>query len=206
MTRLAQPLLQLGYPTVIFDVRHHGLSRGAPYVTARHFRDDILASVEIAQREFPGRAVVLVGHSMGGSTGVLSCAEGAPVQGLVSIGAPADLWEVWAYHLNEKGLPGRWVIRALKPFWRFRAGVPWSALDPAGRIAELEIPLLILHGEKDESVPARHAHLFGQASGVEPRILEGWGHTDLLESQELHEILVDFLDSLPAWVYEPVWP
>jgi pimeloyl-ACP methyl ester carboxylesterase len=143
---------------------------------------------------------------MGGSTAVLACAEGAPVQGLVSIGAPAHLWEVWSYHLNEKGLPGRWVIRALRPFWRYRAGIPWSALDPARRIAELQLPLLILHGEKDESVPAHHAQLFGGSAGVKPLILEGWGHTDLLESPELHEILVDFLDALPAWVYEPVWP
>jgi pimeloyl-ACP methyl ester carboxylesterase len=199
MTRLAQPLLQMGYPTVLFDVRHHGLSRGAPYVTARHFRDDILATLRVAREEFPERALVLVGHSMGGSTGVLACADGAPVRGLISIGAPADLWEVWAYHLNDKGLPGRWVVRALSPFWRYRAGVPWKDLDPRRCAAQLTIPFLILHGEQDESVPVRHAHLFGEASGLEPRVLPGWGHTDLLESQQLHEIIVEFLDTLPTW-------
>jgi pimeloyl-ACP methyl ester carboxylesterase len=187
----------MGYPTVLFDVRHHGLSRGAPYVTARHFRDDILAALRLARSEFPERPLVLVGHSMGGSTGVLACVEGAPVRGLVSIGAPADLWEVWAHHLNAKGLPGRWVIRALSSFWRYRAGVPWRTLDPKRRAGDLTIPFLILHGEKDESVPVGHAHLFGKASSVEPRVLPDWGHTDLLESRELHEILVEFLDALP---------
>ena len=74
MTRLGGPLLEAGFPIVVFDVRHHGESRGAPYVTARHFRDDISAAVRLAESSFPSRPRVLVGHSMGGSTGVLSVA------------------------------------------------------------------------------------------------------------------------------------
>ena len=198
MARLAEPLLRVGYPVLLFDVRHHGRSRGAPYVTARHFRDDILAAVQESQVRFPGRPRVLIGHSMGGSTGVLAVADGAPVQGLVCIGAPADLWEVWAQHLGQKWLPGRWVVKALSPFWRFRAGVPWKTLDPKRRARELPVPFLVLHGEEDESVPAGHALLLGRAGGVEPRILHGQGHTDLLEAPELHEELVEFLQALPA--------
>jgi pimeloyl-ACP methyl ester carboxylesterase len=196
MTLLAEPLLGSGYPVLLFDVRHHGKSRGAPYVTARHFRDDIFAAIREVGEHYPGRPRVLVGHSMGGSTGVVAVAEGAPVQGLVSIGAPADLWEVWAFHLDQKGLPGKWVVRALSPFWRFRAGVPWNTLDPRRRAKELKVPFLILHGEEDESVPAGHARLLARAGGVKPRILPGQGHTDLLESPELHNEVVEFLENL----------
>jgi pimeloyl-ACP methyl ester carboxylesterase len=194
--RLAEPLVKMGYPVLLFDVRHHGKSRGASYVTARHFRDDITAAVRKAEKHFDGRGRVLVGHSMGGSTAVLAVADGAPVQGVVSIGAPADLWEVWAYHLGQKGLPGTWVVKALSPFWRYRAGVPWKTLDPIRRARELNVPFLVLHGEKDDSVPAHHARFLAEAGGVEPRILAGEGHTDLLESPELHRLLVEFLDSL----------
>jgi len=198
MARLAEPLLRVGYPVLLFDVRHHGESRGAPYVTARHFRDDVLAAVREAEVPFPGRSHVLVGHSMGGSAGVVAVAEGAPVQGLVSIGAPADLWKIWAYHLDRRGLPGKWVIKVLKPFWRFRAGVPWVSLDPVRRAGELGVPFLVLHGEEDESVQASHASLLARAGGVEPRILSGQGHTDLLESSELQKEVVEFLKTLPA--------
>ena len=135
---------------------------------------------------------------MGGSVGVLAAADGAPVQGLVTIGAPADLWEVWAYHLGRKGLPGKWVVKALSPFWRFRAGVPWETLDPMRRAKELELPLLILHGNEDESVPAGHARLLARAGGVEARILIGQGHTDVLEAPELHREVIEFLESLSA--------
>ncbi len=197
MTRLAGPLLTMGYPALVFDVRHHGKSRGAPFVTARHFRDDIAAAVDLAGERFPGRPLVLVGHSMGGSTGVLAVAHGAPVQALISIGAPADMWEVWAFHLNQQGLPGKWIVRGLNPFWRYRAGVPWKSLDPRRKAGELRVPFLVIHGEEDESVPVRHARVLAGSGGVEPKILLGEGHTDLLESPELHKIVVGLLDSLP---------
>jgi len=198
MARLALPLLVAGYPVLLFDVRHHGKSRGAPYVTARHFRDDIQAAIREAEGQFPDRPSVLIGHSMGGSTGVLAVAEGAPVKGLITIGAPADLWEVWAFHLDEKGLPGRWVVKALRPFWRFRAGVPWKSLDPRRGAKGLDLPFLVLHGEEDESVPVGHAHRLARAGGIEPRILLGQGHTDLLDSPELHQEVVEYLEALPT--------
>lgn len=198
MTRLAGPLLAKGFPVFLFDVRHHGESRGSPYVTARHFRDDIRAAVRKAMAIFPQRSLVLIGHSMGGATGLLAAADGVPVQGLVTIGSPGDLWAVWAYHLDETGLPGQWVVRGLKPFWRVRAGVPWRSLDPLVRAGELEVPILILHGDQDESVSPDHATLLGRASGVEPRILEGEGHTDLLDSPILHEEIEAFLQEIPA--------
>ncbi|MBT8396341.1 MAG: alpha/beta fold hydrolase [Gemmatimonadetes bacterium] len=197
MTRLAGPLLGMGFPALVFDVRHHGKSRGAPFVTARHFRDDIVAAVGLAGQRFPGRPLVLVGHSMGGSTGVLAVAHGAPVQALISIGAPADMWEVWAHHLNQQGLPGTWVIKGLNPFWRFRAGVPWRSLDPRRKAGEIHGPFLVLHGAEDESVPVHHAFSLAEAGGVVPQVLPGEGHTDLLESPELHRIVVGFLAGLP---------
>ena len=200
VARLAEPLLGLGYPVLLFDVRHHGESGGAPYVTARHFRDDILAVVREAGEHFPGRARVLIGHSMGGSAGVLAVADGAPVQGFVTIGAPANLWEVWAYQLSRRGLPGKWVVKVLRPFWRARAGVPWKTLDPLQRVRELRVPFLVIHGEEDESVPVEQACLLAEAGGVEPLILVDEGHTDLLESPELHRDLAEFLKALSASV------
>jgi pimeloyl-ACP methyl ester carboxylesterase len=189
-------LLENGFPILLFDVRHHGKSRGAPYVTARHFRDDITAAIHKAGERFPGRPRVLVGHSMGGSTGVLAVADGAPVGGFIAIGAPADLWEVWAFHLSKKWLPGRLVVKGLSPFWRWRAGLPWRTLDPQRRASEMRVPFLVLHGEEDESVPVKHAYLLAQAGGVEPRILPGEGHTDILESPALHRPIFEFLESL----------
>ncbi|MFC1660251.1 alpha/beta hydrolase family protein, partial [Gemmatimonadota bacterium] len=114
----------------------------------------------------------------------------------VSIAAPADLWEVWAYHLDRKWLPGKWVVRLMTPFWRVRAGVPFRVLDPESRARELSLPLLIFHGERDESVHQGHAHRLALAAGVEARILAGQDHSDVLESPELIQELLSFLERL----------
>ena len=198
MSRLAEPLLRMGYPVLLFDVRQHGESGEAPFVTARHFRDDILAALRTCRDLFPGRPTVLIGHSMGGSTGVLAALEDPLLKGFISIGAPADLWGVWAYQLDQKGFPGRAIIKGLSLFLRRRAGEPWSDLDPLKRAAELRLPFVVLHGEKDQSVPVEQAFLLARAAGVEPWIVPDWGHTDVLESPTLHEALKKVLRALPS--------
>jgi pimeloyl-ACP methyl ester carboxylesterase len=198
MTYLAEPLLEAGHPVFLFDVRHHGESPDAAYVTARHFRDDTLAAVREVRAGFPERPLVLMGHSMGGSAAILAVAEGAPVDGLVTIAAPADLWGVWAHFFDRKGLPGRWIVRILNPFWRYRAGVPFRTLRPDRRVAEVNVPFLILHGDRDRSVPVSHAASLARGAGVEPLILVGEGHNDLLAGDPLYDAVTDFLGGITA--------
>jgi pimeloyl-ACP methyl ester carboxylesterase len=196
MTILATPLLEAGYPVFLFDVRHHGEAPDAPFVTARHFRDDTRAAIGEVKAAFPDRAVVLMGHSMGGSAAVLAVAEGAEVDGLVSVAAPADLWGVWADHFDRRGLPGRWMVRLLNPFWRYRAGVPFRTLSPERRVKEVRIPFLVLHGDRDTSVPVSHAHVLAGEAGVGAVVLEGEGHNDLLGTAQLHREILGFLKAM----------
>ena len=196
MTILARPLLDAGYPVFLFDVRHHGEAPDAPFVTARHFRDDTRAAVREMRMAYPERPLVLVGHSMGGSAAILAVAEGALVDGLVSVAAPADLWSVWSEHFERKGLPGRWIVRLFNPFWRYRAGVSFRTLRPEERVKEVEIPFLILHGDQDKSVSVEHARILARGAGVEPAILDGAGHNDLLGREELHRAVFAFLEGI----------
>jgi pimeloyl-ACP methyl ester carboxylesterase len=133
---------------------------------------------------------------MGGSCGILAAVAGAPVKGLVSISAPADLWEVWAYYFDRQGFPGKWIVRLLSPFWLRRAGVSWKSLDPKIRARELTLPLLILHGSRDESVPVDHANALASAARTEAVVMEGKDHSNLLDAPELHERVVSFLSGL----------
>jgi len=196
MTILARPLVESGHPVLLFDVRHHGEAPKAPFVTIRHFRDDTRAAILEMKAAYPDRPVVLIGHSIGGSAGVLAAAEGAQVDGLVSVAAPADLWSVWSDHFNRRGIPGRWIVRLLSPFWRCRAGVPFRALQPDKRAQEVDIPFLILHGDRDMSVPVHHAQMLAGGAGKEAMILEGEGHNDLLGHEALRQAVIAFLQRI----------
>jgi pimeloyl-ACP methyl ester carboxylesterase len=120
------------------------------------------------------------------------------VHGLVTIAAPADLWEVWAHFFERKGLPGRLMVWVFSPFWRARAGVPFQTLRPEVRAKELAKPVLILHGSKDESVPASHARVLGEAAGVDPIFLEGENHSDLLGGPDVVREVLTFLEECSA--------
>lgn len=118
------------------------------------------------------------------------------MDGLVTIVAPADLWGVWADFFDRKGLPGKWIVRILNPFWRYRAGVPFSTLRPDERVGELKVPFLVLHGDRDQSVGLDHGHILARRAGTEVVVLEGEGHNELLGKAALHGEVLGFLEGM----------
>jgi pimeloyl-ACP methyl ester carboxylesterase len=194
--RLAEPLARAGHDVLLFDVRGHGRSEPAPFVTVRHFRDDLMAVARWAARRFPDRQLVLVGHSLGGAAGVLAAADGAPIDGLVLIAAPADVVRVTAEFLIDHGMPGNLMMTVLRPFlWR-RAGSGFRPLQPWRRIRELDLPLLIIQPENDARVIRPHAERLSAASGQPYHLIEGHEHTDVLEAPETIGLVEEFLETL----------
>lgn len=184
LLRLGEPLVRAGHEVVLFDVRGHGRNDELPYVTVRHFRDDVTAVLDWVAGRFPGRPVVLVGHSLGGAGAVLAAADGARVDALALIAAPADVMQVTAEYLRDQGLPGDVIVRFFRPFFWRRIGSTFRELTPSRRIAELDIPLLILQPEQDQRVARAHAKRLAEAAGQPYVLIPGAEHTDVLEHPE----------------------
>lgn len=198
LLQLAEPLVAAGYPVFLFDVRGHGRNEPAPYVTVRHFRDDVMATVRFAEERFPRRKRVLVGHSLGGAAAVLAAAGGANVSGVALIASPANVLDVTADYLTARGFPGRFMVVALRPFWWLRIGGTFRHLIPERKIREVRQPLLILQPENDRRVARDHAQRLSAAAGVEAHIIPGAGHTNVLGHAETHGRLVAFLEQVHA--------
>jgi len=192
MLLLAEPLLAAGIPVFAFDVRRHGRSDDAPFVTIRQFRDDLGQALRFARERDPERRIVVVGHSLGGAAAILVASAGGPIDGIALVAAPADLEEVTAGMLSDRGLPGGLVTRVLRPFWERRAGARFVDLDPEARGAELRRPVLVAFGDRDERVPADHARRLAAATGGELVEIPGAGHKDILARPELHAVLERF--------------
>lgn len=196
---LAEPLLRDGYPVLLFDVRGHGANEEVPYVTVRHFRDDVSAVARYAAERFPDRPRVLVGHSLGGAAAILAAAGNAPVDGVVTVASPARVLEVTADYLRDKGLPGGLMVVALRPFWWLRAGGTFRGLVPERKIGDLTQPVLIIHPERDRRVGRDHAERLAAAAGIRPTVIPGAGHTDVLGRAETHRALAAFLEGAVRW-------
>lgn len=194
--RLAEPLAEAGHDVLLFDVRGHGRNEPVPFVTIRNFRDDLLAVTRYAAKRFPDRQLALVGHSMGGSAAVLAAADGAPIDGLVLIAAPSDVIRVTAEFLTDQGLPGPLLANVLRPFWWRRVGSTFRPLTPSRRIRELDMPMLMIQPENDETVDRGHADRLSKAGGITYHLVRDHGHTDVLEAPETLQLVEDFLEAL----------
>lgn len=196
VVRLAEPLVRSGRHVLLFDARGHGGNERLPYVTVRHFRDDVMAAAGYAKERFPGRKIVLVGHSLGGAAAVLAAAEGAPVDALVLIATPADVLRITAEYLSAKGMPGRLLVTLLRPFWWRRLGGTFRPHMPARRIGGLSQPLLIIQPENDRRVARDHAERLAAAAGVSYELVPGHAHTDVLWAPMTTRLVDEFVSRL----------
>ena len=193
---LGEQLADLGHEILLFDVRGHGRNRPQPHASIRVFRDDLMAVSRYAAKRFPDRQLVVIGHSMGGAAGVLAAAEGAPVDGLVLIAAPCDVVRVTAEYLADKGLPGRFIVNLVRPFWWRRVGGTFRSLTPTRRIRELDIPLLLIQPEHDGRVVREHADLLAKAAQTDYRLIPDREHTDVLEDSLTLRFVLEFLEDV----------
>ena len=198
MLHLAEPLLAEGLPVVVFDVRSHGRSDRAPAVTVRHFRDDLLAVLEWLQKERPGRRIVVVGHSLGGSAAILARAKGAPIDGLALVASPANLFAATAGFFSDHGLPGGLLVKLFHPSWRLRAGESFRCLDPDARARDIagSIPITIVQGDRDTRVPPSDAARLSDATGAPVFTVEGAAHRDVLVHPDVHREILRFIRSV----------
>jgi len=185
---------------VTFDFRGHGRSGGLSTLGDKEINDLDMA-VHYA-RELGYHKVATVGFSMGASVVLRQAALRGGVDAVVSVSGP-----------------GRWYYRGTEPMRRvhfvaekrlgriFARQVLHTKIDPNGwptpdplppaaaaqRISP--VPLLIVHGDKDQFFPPDHARQL-YANAREPKelwLIPGFGHAERAMDDEL-------TDRITAWV------
>ena len=161
----ARALSAAGLDVLLFDYRGYGRSTGAPS-EAGTYRDARAARAALLAR--PGvdaAAVVYLGESLGGAVAIELAVEHPPAA-LVLQSAFSSVRAMARLHYPV-------IPAALVP----------DAYPSLDRIARLACPVLVVHGEHDDIVPADHGRaLFAAARGSKRlEIVHGAGHNDLLE-------------------------
>jgi pimeloyl-ACP methyl ester carboxylesterase len=177
----AAPLVRAGWPAIVYDALGHGESDPSEFTSLRHVREDLATVAEWARgRPEAARGLVLFGHSMGGAAAILYAAQDTAVRGVISAGAPTDPLEITREWLAERGLPARLLIRLLVPFWRPIIRESYDRLRPVRTIADVRVPVLILHGAGDPQVAPHHAEQLAAANPHARLVMfEGGNHINL---------------------------
>jgi len=185
----------LGWAALTFTFRGCGNSEGD--FSMQGWVDDLRAAIDHLEYEESPDGVWLVGTNTGGALALCVAADDPRVRGCALLSARAD-FDDWA------GQPRRFFEHAREIGAIRTPGFPasfdeWSRelrrfrpVDAAQRFAPR--PLLVMHGDDDESVPVADSRVLAAAHGsAELRVIEGAGHR-LRHDPRAIAVLLGWLD------------
>lgn len=152
MAELIRALRQRGLRVVAFDAPAHGRS-GGRQADLHSFRAAINAVLAAA-----GPVQAVLAHSFGALTTSKWLAEDRPagVRAAVLVGMMRDAGYVFeSFALTMALRPD--VLDRFRKLFRRRYGINPEELSTTELVRSLSLPVLVVHGEDDELVPAAHA-------------------------------------------------
>jgi uncharacterized protein len=157
---------ELGLSVLVWDYPGYGASEGRPSEAALR-AGGRAAAAHLRQRpDVDPDRMIAWGHSLGSFVAADLAAEGL-VAGAVLQAPLSSVSEVGRDLLGPLWHLARWL-----PF------VPRERLDVLGRVSGLRVPVLVLHGTRDEVLSVRHGRLVaGASSGT--RLVEVAGATHM---------------------------
>jgi putative redox protein len=159
--------------------------------------DDLRAAIDHLEEEVNPNGIWLVGTNTGGALALSVAADDPRVRGCALLGARAD-FDDWASQ-PRRFLEHAREIGAIRTPRFPEAFDEWSRelrrfrpVDAASRFAPR--PLLVMHGEEDESVPVADSRVLAEAHGsAELRVIAGAGHR-LRHDPRAIAVLLGWLD------------
>ena len=185
LTELATTLNRQGFGVLQFDFRGHGLSEGKRVSSGWHERMDALGAYDfLVERGVHSCRIGLHGVSMGAGALCLAAAEERGIRAL-SLDTPyaraSDL--ILREVKFRTGLPG-WFTLAFVPCAVFLAqrifDISLEGMSPETAVAELDFPVLVIHGTEDSRIPPDHSQRVFDASPEGSRlwVVEGVAHAE----------------------------
>jgi pimeloyl-ACP methyl ester carboxylesterase len=186
---IAADLVHHGHPVLVFDLRGSGQSGGAHYTLGAKEVWDLGGAIDyLAGRGLARGGLDLLGYSMGGATVLLDASNEELVRAVAEDSGYADLQQLIdeqlpkASHLPAIFNPG--TVLMARPL----LGIDANAIRPIDHVPSLAargVPLLVIHGSADSTVPFEHGQRIAAAygPGVQTLFVVGAEHVRSYETE-----------------------
>ena len=200
--RMIPSLVESGYPVLVVGYRN---DEGAPTDPSglrswgRTEWRDLDAAVRLADRE-GAQDYVLVGHDLGAEVVSMFLHESDRVGNVLGVVFESPALDLEGTMDYGSGPVTRFVDELGQQLARIRFGVEWSELDQIARADQFDVPILALHGARDQVIPIEITEAFAAARPDLVRFLrfEQGGHGDLwnVDSARYESAVISFIDGL----------
>lgn len=193
-----------GYNVLFYDLRHHGRSGGPNTTFGYYEKHDLKAVVDWAFAQLgPQGKVGTFGESLGAAT-TLQHAAMDPRLAFVSLDCPfADLRRLLTFRLKEDfHLPLPFLVD-LASFWSgILSGMTINKVSPIAGIANIQAPMLFLHGANDTYIPPEHSMDMVKAANGRAQfyLAPNAGHAEAFwkNQEEYDRVVGEFLASVES--------
>lgn len=167
--------LEKGYHVLMPDLRGHGLSEGSYVGFGYHDHYDILGYIDLIREHDPEAQIVLMGISMGAATVMLTSGEFLPdnVKCIIEDCGYSSAWEQCRHNMRTiYHLPAFPVLTLTNLILKCKHHYSFKEAAPVKAVAKATVPMLFIHGSKDDFVPfAMQQQLYDACSSTEKELL-----------------------------------
>ena len=176
---LLSELQALQIPFLVVDYPGYGRSKGS--TSEESILRKSTQAVNWLKTRFAGHSIILCGWSLGASVAVQTANQTQP-DALIAMSTWTSLRDVAVLHFSD------WVVR-------FALKERYDALDAAKQIT---CPVLMIHGELDDLIPASQGKQVAATMKTRPRLilLPSVGHNDLLSQPQVWKEIAQFLQQI----------
>ncbi len=197
----AAAMHQAGYGALLLDMRNHGESGDAITTWGPAEARDIVAAYNYlrARPEIDLGRIGLVGKSMGGAAVALAAPQLPELAALVVESTYSSFEENLPNILPSIARAPAFLAPSVLNRMTAVAGEPLDEAHVANMVAGLNLPLLVIHGERDQLVPTEQGRAIFDAAS-EPKMLytvPGAGHLDIFTVDP-----ATFTDKMQAFLAE----
>lgn len=154
----AQAFHSLGYDTFLVDFRGAGGSSGSTTTMGVREGIDVAQAVSYVRQNWSGRPVVLYGASLGSVSVMRAIAHEGVKPDATILESPFDnLLQTVRHRFTASGLPAFPSAEVLVFWGGLQQNINGFAHNPADYAAEMDGPVLLMHGEADTRIKVEEA-------------------------------------------------
>ena len=158
MLGIARELVNNGYNILMFDMRGHGESEGKRVSAGLYETNDLLGALDYINHRGIESKIGVLGFSMGAATCLMTAPECEEIDAVIVDGAYADIVSiVESEFANRSDLP-QFFLPIILFMTKNLYDVDFTAIKPIEATKNITVPVFVIHGGQDSTVPVEHAN------------------------------------------------